>query len=251
MEAPVKKEDSGGTQHPEYALLDTSNLSQKLLFTRLPDFLYEELQKKKTRTPVGKLVIRTPAGATEPIVSIVFSPEVVQDLPFEELPTEFEVRINKECQPNQYVFTHQKDSGYVRMLGQVSGEAQLTSSDSAVMRRCRLAAEKIRKPRKASKAATMLSTPPSAEPESPFRYGGRPRQPKVIKDKRIKKSDRDMRLGIIRAFQETPEWRIKDLAERLDQGADHVKNHVGEFADYDQNTQMWRLRPGTLVPDDD
>jgi hypothetical protein len=27
MDAPVKKEEAGGLQHPEYALLDTSNRS--------------------------------------------------------------------------------------------------------------------------------------------------------------------------------------------------------------------------------
>jgi len=248
---PVKKEDPGATQFPEYTLLDTSKLSQQLLFLQIPNFVWEELAERKAKGEVGKIIIKTPAGSTTPIVTVVFNSTAFPHIPAAAVPKEFEVRVEAERPLNQYVFTQDRQTGSVRMLGQVSGTARLTSRDSVAMQQARKCLEEAKSPKKVAKQARQIQDVQKPEPViQPMYRVGRGKDKKEVKDKRLKKSREEMVAGILQAFSENPEWKVKDLAERLNQAPDHVKKYVDRIAYYDQTSQTWKVQQGALIGDE-
>jgi hypothetical protein len=251
MEAFVKKEDPGAAVHPSYANLDIQHVGDPVWLVRLPDFLFSEFRTKTSRVQIGTIQIDSTEDPTHPNVTISFNHNAVSQLPFEALPQRFDVRVEHETQAQQYFFSHRRDCGYVRVLGHVIGEGRVTSPDLQCLLQCRCLLEKVMRPKKPSKVHTMLDQIPQTA--SPFLAspGWRLQRKKPAKDRRLKMTTNEVKMELLMAFQEKPEWAIRDLAERLDQGTDHIAKFIGEIADYDQRTRVYRIRPASQLCDED
>jgi ribosome-binding protein aMBF1 (putative translation factor) len=250
MEPAVKKEDPGGPVHPAYANLDIQNVSDPLWFVRLPDFLFSEFRDKRTRVQIGTIRIDSSVDPTRPKITIVFNRNAVNKVPYSSLPETFDVRTEPVAQANQYIFSHRADCGYVRLIGHVIGEAQITSSEIEKLAECRRIFERAGKPEKKSKIDTILKDiPRQEEVVSPSPTAWRMPKKKAIKDKRLKMSDKEVRMELVMAFRERPEWAVRELAERLNQPTDHIMRFIGELADYDQRARVYKIKPDRQIDD--
>jgi hypothetical protein len=247
--APVKKEDpEEDNKPPEYALLAMDKIEQQLWFCRLPDFLYRELGKITTRTEIGKIRLETPPSGP-PRASIIFNANATVTIPFSKLPDEFQVEIDPDNPANQYVFTNAKTTGTVRIVGRVICTARLHSDDFVKMTQCRNYVQSEATPKKQAKHKMMLDAlPEEAKPDAPVAWRT---QKKEKKDKRLRMSENEVRLSILSLFKENPEWRLKDMAERINQAQEYVRKTLTEVADYHQNTAMWTLKSSHRALEED
>jgi hypothetical protein len=252
MEPVVKKEDPGAVANPAYANLDIQNVGDPLWFVRLPDFLFSEFSAKKQRIRIGTIRIDSSEDPDQPKITIVFNRAAATKVPYEALPDVFEVRTEALVHPNQYLFSHRRDCGYVRILGHVICEAQISSSDFQKLADCRQLFENAGKPKKQSKITTLLDSipEPKGQPAASTLAWRLPKK-KAVKDRRLKMSDREVRMELLMAFREKPEWAVRELADRLNQSTDHISKFIGEIADYDQRTRVYKLKPDRQIDDDD
>jgi hypothetical protein len=208
--------------------------------------LAKEWREIKKPVQIGKIRVETKPGCP-PEATIVFNNHAVIELPLEMLPSPFEVKIDTRIHQNQYVFSHRRDSGYVRMMGRVICDAQVTSSDPKMMQ-CRLAADNAKRKKKPSKVSGILDTPPDDRSFTAVPYEAK--RKKDVRDKRMRKDESEMRLAVLSAFKQAPEWKLRDLAAQIDQSPDYVRKFVANVADFDQTTSLWKLKTGYLAAED-
>ena len=228
----VKKEDAT-LAHPSYGTLDTKNTSRELWLLRLFPWLASELSHLKQRTEIGKIRIYEKNGKITK-VTVTFNENICHDVKFEDIP-EMTFQLTKE-KPVHYAFTHQKDSGYVRILGHIVCSAQL-KGDPAKLTRCRNAVTKRAQQTKVPKVLGIVDD--VLAEKRPVAYQPQPKM--QVKDKRIKKSQAQMLCEVLELFQEREEWNIGDMVERIDQSRDYVNEIVRKVADYDETQKVWKL----------
>jgi hypothetical protein len=250
MDKGVKKEEPAATGHPAYANLDVQNVSDPVWFLRLPDFLFSELRGKTSRVQIGKIRIDSTEDPANPKITIIFNQNAVSRLPFEGLPETFDVRAESEIHEHQYLFSHRRDCGYVRIIGHVIGEAHLSGPDTQKLAQCRRLYEELGKPKKTMKVQTMLDSLPRL-PDPQAALGWRAQRKKPVKDKRLKMSAKEVKMELLIAFRQKPEWAIRDLSERMNQATDTISKVIGDVADYDQRARVYRVKPATQLYDDD
>lgn len=246
----VKKEDPGAAvpqrNLPQWALLDVKNTGQPLWFVKLYPWLIDELVhlgkdcKPGQRIKIGKCRLeRTPAG---PMMTIFLDSGVLPNIPPEIIPDEFTMKAEKAT-PNQYVFTHRKDAGIVRIVGNVACRTQMSSKDTKKLAECRNWKSRTESAavKKESKVMDMLTKIPQDKPvQSDYVLSHENKRQK--KDKRLKKSVESMRLEVLQLLQAQPEWNLNDMATRIDQDKNYVREFLADYATYDQVTKIWRVR---------
>jgi hypothetical protein len=208
----------------------------------------EEFRGIDRPTQIGKVRIETVPGKDWPVVTIVLNENAVRKIPHEMLPPFFDVNIDRNIGQNQYIFSHRRDSGYVRLMGRIICDAQITSKHEKMVQ-CQVACEKSSAKPKAPKILAeyedlMIDKKPSMR-------GVDSRRPKKeVKDKRIRKSEQEMRLLVLQAFKEKSDWKVKELAALLDQSQDYCQTFVKEIADYDAAASCWRARESAFAVDE-
>ena len=231
----VKKEDTA-VVHPSYGNLDTKNTSRELWFLRLFPWLVSELSHLTERTEIGKIRIYEHNGKIKK-VTVTFNENICHDVEFQDVP-EMTFELTRE-KPVHYAFTHQKDSGYVRILGHIVCSAIL-KGDLAKLTRCRNAVTARSQPTKAEgNGSKVIDIIDDVHEKRPIPYTA-PSKPQV-KDKRIKKSRDQMLREVLELFKEREEWNIGDMVERIDQSRDYVNEIVRKVAEYDETQKVWRL----------
>lgn len=251
MASPVKKEDPGAViDHqnlPQYALLDIAQAKHPIWFTEIFTWLGAELRQLKQRTKIGKVRMETAPNGRH-TVTIILEESAFTNIPFHLVPESLDLTLEKAT-PNQYVFIHKKDSGFVRILGHVQAKAQLKSKDIAKLQACRNWVNEQNKREndsKIRKVDNMLQKIPKSQ-EHVSNYKQMREQTREKKDKRIRKSEEVMRMEILQAFKDAPEWSLGDMSERVDQGKNYVRAILADMADYDQVAAVWRIKEGLFI----
>jgi hypothetical protein len=95
------------------------------------------------------------------------------------------------------------------------------------------------------------AVPQVREVQAPAAASWRPPRKKAVKDKRLKMGTKEMKMELLMAFREKPEWATRDLADRLHQATDHIAKVIGEIADYDQRARVYRIKKSAQLYDED
>lgn len=252
MASPVKKEDPGSVlDHqslPQYALLDIALAKHPIWFTQIFTWLGAELRQLKRKTKIGKVRMETAPNGRH-TVTIILEESAFTNIPFHLVPESFDLTLEKAT-PNQYVFMHKKDSGFVRILGHVQAKAQLKSKDIEKLQACRNFIDEQKKLQSApriSKVDNMLKQIPKNKEQEISNYQKMRGEKKEKKDKRIRKSEEVMRMEILQAFRDAPEWSLGDMSARVDQDKNYVRTILADLADYDQVAAVWRIKEGLFI----
>ena len=232
----VKKEDADTRAPPDYSLLDTRQVNRDLWFTKLYPWLISELRQITEPTEIGKLRVYEEDGKITK-VTVTLNNNVSDDIPIELIPELSGSLVPGK--PNRYAFTHQRDSGYVRILGRIVCDLDLKSDDLKKTTACRerVAAKARRQTQEKKKESKVLDIISEEEPEEKVFV---PR--KQEKERRLRKSREQISKEIFQAFKFQPEWNLNDLLSRIDQPKDSVYPVLRDLADLDKSTNLWQLK---------
>lgn len=235
----VKKEDADTRLPPDYSLLDTRQINRDLWFAMLYPWLVSELRHISKPTEIGKLRVYEENGKITK-VTVTLNDNVSHDVPIDLFPELGGPLVPGK--PNRYAFTHQRDSGYVRILGRIVCDLDLKSDDLKKTAACReKVAAKAREPeqekKKESKIASLASSASDEERKDEFIA---PRRQE--KERRLRKSREQISKELLQAFKFQPEWNINDLVLRIDQAKDAIFPVLRDLADFDRDANVWQLK---------
>ncbi|KAH0795022.1 General transcription factor IIF subunit 2 [Histomonas meleagridis] len=238
----IKKEDPGAPkQHPQYSLLDVRKSKDPIWFIKIPDYLEDDLKNIKKPIQIGTIHIEhQPNGP--PKATIFINNSVITSVPVEMLPSQYNISFDPSPNQSQYAFTHDRTTGTVRMMGHVNdnGIIKPPINETAKASKIRKYKEDLLKAKTHKTITPLLEVPKptTTRPQDPLKTTFK----KQVKDKRIRKSREVITRELIKAFKQNPEWKLRELADALDQGQDYVREVVENIAKYNPNTQMWVLR---------
>ena len=240
--APVKKEDPGASRnHPQYSLLNISQRDNNVILAKIPDFFANDWRQIQNPTQIGEATMYPPRNGV-PDIKFHFYESAVKSFPYEMLPENFEIQFDTRIEPNRYIFKHEKNTGNVKLLGRVNAEANM-KGDAVMLSSIRsyiLKQENKKKKRDVFGAnPEVLPEPQPDESEPAISLVARKKQ---VKDKRLKKSEPQVRRELLALFRENPNWKLKDIVARIDQDQSYIRSILPSIAEFHPDTKTYVLQ---------
>ena len=244
----VKKEDTPKpiVDAPRYSSLDTTHLNDESYAIRIPAFIKNGWDKLEKTTQVGSIRVEHYGKGIEPKMFITLTNNVQYEVPFEEFPSEFEIKMDpKTSVHQQYLFTVAPDAGYVKMAGKVIGSGRLTSDDVEKMTECRTYTERKQKEEKSEKRKKGKKIITGTEQITNAK--NIVQKKREVKDKTMRKSDDQIRDELFSLFNSSKkEWTIQELEKAVGQSQANILSVLRKIATYDEKTKNYRLNENYL-----
>ena len=227
------------TEAPRYSNLDTSHINDQSYSIRIPDFIKKDWDKVTQTTEIGEITVEDYGPGIKPKMFVTLNSNVRYEVPFEEFPTKFEIKMDPETSQQNYLFTAAPDSGYVKIAGKVIGNGYLTSEDAERMTKCseyvssrskNEKKDKIKKGKKViefNKEEELYTKPVLAK--------------RKTKDRTLRLSPESIKEELFMLFNQYPEWTSQDLAKQINQNPKNVTEVLRTIAVYNEKTKTYTL----------
>lgn len=240
----VKKEDPGQiTNAPDYSILDMSKTEEEKFLVSVPDFVMNAWEKLQMPTEVGKVRVEHYGPGKPPKMIVTLSSNIEYEVPYEMIP-QFDIRLNQQSQTllkTQYAFSSRPDTGFVRMVGHVSGIGNMVTKDSQKMadvinliKSKKEIPKEVKKDKKAKKIVSFDTQPVKVHKVAP--------RTREFKDRTMTKSIDELQQEIIELFGRQPEINIKDIVRSVNQQQSRVQQALADIADFDEKEKVYRLK---------